>query len=117
AIGGTVERLRAQFPEAEVIVADDGSRDGTAERAEAAGAIALRLPRRGKAQALPAAERAAPPGRVLLCDADLDGDLSELPRVDADLVVAAFAERIGGGFGIGEGVGRSLIEAVGGRRL
>jgi len=117
AIGGTVERLRAQFPEAEVIVADDGSRDGTAERAEAAGAIVLRLPRRGKGQALSAAERAAPPGRVLLCDADLDGDLSELARVDADLVVAAFAERIGGGFGLVKGLARGLIDVLGGLRL
>jgi glycosyltransferase involved in cell wall biosynthesis len=116
-IADTVERLRAQFPEAEVIVADDGSRDGTADSAERAGAIVLRLPRRGKGQALSAAERAAPPGRVLLCDADLDGDLSELARVDADLVVAAFAERIGGGFGIVKGVARGLIDVLGGLRL
>jgi glycosyltransferase involved in cell wall biosynthesis len=29
-IGTTVETLRRMFPDAEVIVADDGSRDGTA---------------------------------------------------------------------------------------
>ena len=63
-IAETVAALRQAFPDAEVIVADDGSRDATAERAEAAGAIVLRLPRRGKGQALSAAERAAPPGRA-----------------------------------------------------
>jgi len=62
-IGTTVATLRRTFPDAEVIVADDGSRDGTADAAEAAGAIVLRLPRRGKGQALSAAERAAPPAR------------------------------------------------------
>ncbi|MFL5972733.1 MAG: glycosyltransferase, partial [Gaiellaceae bacterium] len=55
-IGRTVEGLREQFPEAQVIVADDGSTDGTAETAERAGARVLRLPRRGKGQALTLAE-------------------------------------------------------------
>ena len=78
-IGETVPALRARFPEAEVVVADDGSRDRTAELAEAAGATrAPRCAARGKGQALSAAERAAPPGRLLLCDADLRGDLRPL---------------------------------------
>ena len=82
-IGSTIEALRTQFPDADVIVADDGSRDRTAATAEAAGARVLRLPRRGKGQALTLAERAASDGALLLCD--------------ADLAVAAFAERQGGG--------------------
>jgi hypothetical protein len=113
-IGQTVAALRQTFPDAEVIVADDGSHDSTADTAEAAGAIALRLPRRGKGQALSAAERAAPPGRLLLCDADLDGNLAELVNGRADLTVAAFAERVGGGFGIAKRVARELIELLGG---
>ena len=102
AIGETVAALRRSFPDAEVIVADDGSRDATAERAEAAGAVVLRLPRRGKGQALSAAERAAPPGALLLVDADLRGDLAPLlpsDKVSQGLRIAAFAEREGGGFG------------------
>ncbi|HKG11257.1 MAG TPA: glycosyltransferase, partial [Gaiellaceae bacterium] len=75
-IGETVSALQSAFPEAQLIVADDGSRDGTAAEAEAAGARVLRLPHRGKGQALTLAEREAPPGAVLLCDADLVGDLS-----------------------------------------
>jgi len=116
AIAETVAALRTAFPDAEVIVADDGSRDRTADAAEDAGATVLRLPRRGKGQALSAAERAAPPGRLLLCDADLAGDLDALRDGDGDLTVAAFAERIGGGFGVAKGVARGLIELLGGLR-
>ena len=108
-IGPTVTRLRNAFPQAEVIVADDGSRDRTAEVAEEAGAVVLRLPRRGKGQALSAAERAAPPGALLLCDADLSGELEPLLHGDGDLKVAAFAERVGGGFGLAKRVARELI--------
>jgi len=111
-IAATVATLRDQFPAAEVIVADDGSRDATADLAEAAGAIVLRLRRRGKGQALSAAERAAPPGALLLVDADLRGDprplLPSTSRLQG-LRVAAFATRQGGGFGIAKRAGRALI--------
>jgi glucosyl-3-phosphoglycerate synthase len=113
-IAETVAQLRATFPDAEVIVADDGSRDGTADAAEQAGAVVLRLARRGKGQALSAAERAAPPGRLVLCDADLVGKLTPLVNGRGDLNVAAFAQRVGGGFGIAKGVARGLIELLGG---
>jgi hypothetical protein len=111
-IAETVAALNRSFPDAEVIVADDGSRDATAERAENAGAVVLRLPRRGKGQALSAAERAAPPGALLLVDADLRGDLTPLvpsDKVSQGLRIAAFAERQGGGFGIAKSVARGLI--------
>ena len=111
-IAATVATLRDQFPAAEVIVADDGSRDATADLAEAAGAIVLRLRRRGKGQALSAAERAAPPGALLLVDADLRGDPRPLlpsTRRLQGLRVAAFATRQGGGFGIAKRAGRALI--------
>ena len=116
-IARTVTSLRAAFPEAEVIVADDGSRDGTAEAAEESGATVLRLPRLGKGQALSAAERAAPPGRLLLCDAELEGDLRGLTNGSGDLVVAAFAERSGGGFGIAKTAGRALVRLRAGLEL
>jgi len=108
-IGETVRALRAGFRDAGVIVADDGSRDGTADEAEAAGAIVLRLRRRGKGQALSAAERAAPPGPLLLVDADLRGDPGPLLESAADVAVAAFARRQGGGFGIARRTGAALI--------
>ncbi len=114
AIGETVQALRDEFPEADVIVADDGSRDRTAVEAERAGAQVLRLPRLGKGQALALGEREAPPGPLLLCDADVRGDLRPLADGEADLVVAVFAERQGGGFGLAKRAGRALVRALSG---
>jgi hypothetical protein len=105
----TVAALRGAFPEAEIVVADDGSRDGTAAAAGRAGARVVRLPRLGKGQALTLAERHAHSGRLLLVDADLDGDLAPLLEAGADLTVAAFAERQGGGFGIAKRAARVLV--------
>jgi len=110
-IGATVRTLSAAFPQAEVLVADDGSRDGTAAEAERAGARVIRLPRLGKGQALSLAEREAGPGALLLCDADLEGDLRPLLEPEADLAVAAFEERQGGGFGIVKQAARALIRS------
>jgi hypothetical protein len=108
-IAETIAALRRELPEAMVIVADDGSRDATADVAEQAGARVLRLPRRGKGQALTLAEREAAPGPLLLCDADVRGALAPLLASGADLAVAAFSERQGGGFGIAKRVTRALI--------
>jgi Glycosyl transferase family 2 len=113
-IGTTVARLREQFPTAEIFVADDGSRDRTADIAQAAGARVLTLPRLGKGQALSLAERELAPGPLLLCDADLTGDLRPLLESNCDLVIAAFARKQGGGFGIAKGVSRVLIRLLSG---
>jgi hypothetical protein len=116
-IGPAVGRLREAFPEAVVVVADDGSRDGTASIAERAGARVVRLPRRGKGQALTLAERDCPPGPLLLCDADVEGDLRPLVESGAELAIARFTRRVGGGLGLAKAVARRLVEARGGRRL
>jgi hypothetical protein len=115
-IGATVRRLREAFPGSVVVVADDGSRDGTAAAAEAAGACVIRLPRRGKGQALTLGERECPPGPLLLCDADLDGDLRPLAASGADVAIAAFTRRRGGGFGIAKRAAGALIALRCGRR-
>jgi hypothetical protein len=105
----TIGALRRDFPDAELIVVDGASRDATAEQAEEAGAVVIRLGRTGKGEALSAGERAAAPGALLLCDADLRGSLVALTEESADVVVAAFARRSGGGFGIAKRVARELI--------
>ena len=115
-IGRTVTELRRRFPGSQVVVADDGSRDATAHVAAGAGARVLRLPRRGKGQALTLGERAATPGPLLLCDADLDGDLAPLLEGDGELRIAAFARRQGGGFGIAREAARTLIRLRSGYR-
>jgi len=116
-IARTVEALRVAFPDAEVVVADDGSRDGTAGAAEAAGARVVRLPRRGKGQALTLAERTCGEGPLLLCDADVEGDLGPLVESGADLAVARFARRVGGGLGLAKGIASRLVRARTGRVL
>ncbi|MBE3591243.1 MAG: glycosyltransferase [Firmicutes bacterium] len=91
----------------EVIVADDGSRDATAARATAAGARVLRLPHRGKGQAVAAAVAAAQEPFILLADADL-GDvirhfgplLDPVRRGEADMTIGVFGRR-GSGGGVG----------------
>jgi glycosyltransferase involved in cell wall biosynthesis len=108
-IGRTIEALREQFPSAAIVIADDGSVDDTAAVAEAAGAQVIRLGRRGKGQALTLAERQLDPGPLLLCDADICGDLRPLDESEADLAVAAFSVKAGGGFGLAKRTARALI--------
>ena len=58
--------------------------------------------------------RAAPAGRLLLVDADLEGDLTKLAAADGDLAIAVFADRQGGGFGLAKQAGRALVRALSG---
>lgn len=128
-IAATLGSLREAIPGAQIIVADDASTDRTAEIALVAGAEVISRGRpHGKGANMTAAAHAALPlagpplescsdpvgsGRpehgpvFLLCDGDLGGCAGELRRlVDAvaegecELAVAAFARRVGGGFGI-----------------
>lgn len=108
-VGETITALRRAFPDAELLVLDGMSEDDTAAEAEAAGAIVYRLTRTGKGEALSAGERAAAPGPLLLCDADLRGGLEPLAASRGDLAVAAFTRRTGGGFGIAKAAARLLI--------
>lgn len=97
-IGPVVEGLRRHV--AQVVVIDDGSRDGSAAEAAAAGATVLRHDRnRGKGAALrTGVEFALQDGfdAVLTCDGDGQHDPTDVPRFlerartsDADIVLGA----------------------------
>jgi glycosyltransferase involved in cell wall biosynthesis len=84
----------------EVIVADNGSEDGSAELAELAGAHVVREPRRGYGSAYIAGFAAARGEYIVMADADLTYDFEEIPsflaalRDGADLVVGDRMENI-----------------------
>jgi glycosyltransferase involved in cell wall biosynthesis len=130
-LGATLAALSRTFPGAPVWVADDGSRDRTAELARAAGAHVVRSERViGKGAAMTAAARAAlalsatPRDReeagavFVLCDGDLAGSADQLGALaelvaggDADVAVAAFRRRVGGGLGLALGFARWAIRS------
>jgi glycosyltransferase involved in cell wall biosynthesis len=130
-IAATIDALKEAFPGARVIVADDGSSDGTSDLALARGAevVSRRRPH-GKGGSMsaaaatiaPLAELGDPP-IFLLCDGDLGASAAELTRlVDAvgagecDLAVGAFSRRVGGGFGVALGFAGWAIERRSGFR-
>ena len=123
-IADTVAALLSAFPGGRIVVADDGSGDGTAAAARAAGAEVVRSERNvGKGGANTLAAEAVlhrawepDPPVFVLCDGDLAGTAQHLPAlVDAvrsgscDLAVAGFARRVGGGFGLAKGFARWAI--------
>jgi glycosyltransferase involved in cell wall biosynthesis len=128
-IGATLDALALAFPGAPVWLADDGSTDATPEIARRAGALVLRSERvigKGGA-ATPAARDALQRAAVelggerqesifILCDGDLGESAGELAtlaetvrRGEADVAVAAFARRLGGGFGLAVAFARWAI--------
>jgi len=121
----TLQALAAAFPGARILVADDGSTDGGAEVAATHGAEVVRSERNiGKGgvatlaaqRLLPLATGPEPRPVILLCDGDLATSADQLVRLveevregRADLAVAAFAKRVGGGFGWALGFARWTI--------
>jgi glycosyltransferase involved in cell wall biosynthesis len=119
----TLRALSAAFPQARLLVADDGSRDATAHVARAGGAEvvgALRPLGKGGAATLAARRVLERDGAgdavLLLCDADLGGSAERLGalvdpvrRGEGDIVVAAFARRLGGGLGVAVGFARWAV--------
>jgi len=126
-IGATLEALRAAFPGVELWVADDASSDDTRDIALAAGATVIGRNRpHGKGGNVTAAATAAlegldPAAVVVLCDGDLAATAGRLvPLVEAveageaDLAVAAFERKVGGGLGLAKGYARWAIRRLSG---
>ena len=86
ALGPLLARLRERFPEAELIVVDDGSTDGTADIAQAAGARVVRHPvSLGNGAAVKSGARAATGEVLVFLDADGQHDPDDIPRLLAKL--------------------------------
>ena len=123
-IGATISALREALPGAQVVVADDASTDDTKAVALECGAAVVTAPRNiGKGGAntlaawsvMAAAWEPSPPV-FLLCDGDLADTAAHLPALveevragRADLAVATFERKVGGGFGLAKGFARWAI--------
>jgi glycosyltransferase involved in cell wall biosynthesis len=95
AIDGLVRALRGSAPWHEVIVVDDGSTDGTGERARGAGAIVVRHPyNKGNGAAVKSGIRRATGDAILIVDGDGQHRPADAVRLvsrldEYDLVIGA----------------------------
>ena len=96
AVGETVRKIREYYPEAEVIVVDDGSADDTAAVAGNAGASVVNHPySKGNGAAIKTGARAAQGDVIVFMDADGQHDPADISRLLArmelgyDMVVGA----------------------------
>lgn len=130
---GTLAELSAACPDLDVVVVDDGSADGTAAVAAAAGAIVLRLPYNlGVGSAVRTGlHYAVDQGyeRVVRVDADGQHDPADVARLlaalddGADLAIGSRFAPGAGGYDVGRGRRRAmgalswLLRAATGRRF
>ena len=82
AVGDTVSRIRELYPDAEVLVVDDGSSDDTANAAEEGGARVIRHPYSlGNGGAIKSGARHATGEVIVFMDADGQHDPADIPRL------------------------------------
>jgi glycosyltransferase involved in cell wall biosynthesis len=100
-IGEVLDRIAGLDLDAQSIVVDDGSTDGTAGIAEAKGALVVRQPNRGKGAAIRAAIPYVEGEIAVIQDADMEYDPVEVPELIEPIVRGAadvvFGSRLSGG--------------------
>lgn len=85
-IGRVVEGIRDLFPDAELLVVNDGSTDATRDEAERAGAVVVTHPySMGNGAAIKSGARAATGDILVFMDADGQHDPADIPRLLAQL--------------------------------
>jgi glycosyltransferase involved in cell wall biosynthesis len=88
-VRGALAALAGMEGKGEVVVADNGSEDGSAELAEAAGARVVRESRRGYGSAYLAGFAASRGRYIVMVDADLTYDFEEIPHFVEELEAGA----------------------------
>lgn len=117
AVGTTVAAIRQHYPDAEVLVVNDGSTDATAAVAEAAGARVVHHPySKGNGAAIKTGARAATRDVIIFMDADGQHDPADIPRLlelieqGHDMVVGA--RQKGSQASVGRGLANGLYNRL-----
>ncbi len=100
-IGEVLDRIAALGLDVQMVVVDDGSTDGTAEIAEAKGALVIRQANRGKGAAIRAAIPHADGEIAVIQDADMEYDPADVPEliepIERGVADVVFGSRLAGG--------------------
>ena len=117
AVGTTVAGIRALYPEAEIIVVNDGSTDATAAVAAQAGARVISKPYgMGNGAAIKTGARAASGEVLVFMDADGQHDPADIPRLLAKLAegydMAVGARGDGSQASVGRGLANGLYNRL-----
>ncbi|OZB35822.1 MAG: glycosyl transferase [Halothiobacillus sp. 14-56-357] len=117
AVEDTVRRIRRAFPDAEVLVVNDGSTDDTAQVAEAAGARVITHPySMGNGAAIKTGARHATGEVLVFMDADGQHDPADIPRLlarlDDGLDMVVGARQSGSQASVGRGLANRFYNAL-----
>jgi glycosyltransferase involved in cell wall biosynthesis len=100
-IGEVLDRIAALGLDAQVIVVDDGSTDGTAAIADAKGAIVIRQANQGKGAAIRAGIPLVDGDIAVIQDADMEYDPAEVPGliepIERGVADVVYGSRLSGG--------------------